>query len=99
MRGIIFRFARWPRLLWGHPRLFQPRVAVSLFTYFEDSEKNLLEWVTEIQQIDEISHQARAWDARSALNLWNVPKHMGPPRGLWFVLNVLPTISRLVRRS
>jgi hypothetical protein len=26
------------------------------FTYFEDPEKNLLEWVTEIQQIDEISH-------------------------------------------
>ena len=40
-----------------------------LFTYFEDPEKNLLEWVTEIQQIDEISHQARAWDAPSALNV------------------------------
>ena len=57
-----------------------------LFTYFEDPEKNLLEWVTEIQQIDVISHQARAWDARSALNVWNVPEHMGPPRvfgGCW----------------
>jgi len=70
-----------------------------LFTYFEDPEKNLLEWVTEIQQIDEISHQARAWDARSALNVWNVPEHMGPPRGLWWLLDVLPTISKMVRRS
>jgi catechol 2,3-dioxygenase-like lactoylglutathione lyase family enzyme len=70
-----------------------------LFTYFEDPEKNLLEWVTEIQQIDEISHQARAWDARSALNVWNVPEHMGPPRGFWWLLDVMPTISKLVRRS
>jgi catechol-2,3-dioxygenase len=69
-----------------------------LFTYFEDSEKNLLEWVTEVQQIDENSHQARAWDARSALNLWNTPEHMGPPKGLWWLLHVLPTISKLVRR-
>ena len=40
-----------------------------LFTYFEDPEKNLLELCTEIQQIDETSHQPRAWDAKSALNL------------------------------
>jgi len=49
-----------------------------LFTYFEDPEKNLVEWVTEVQQINENSHQAGAWDARSALNLWNTPEHMGP---------------------
>src|SRR6516225_2589346 len=43
-----------------------------LFTYFEDPEKkNLLELCTEIQQIDETSHQPRAWDAKGALNLWN----------------------------
>lgn len=69
-----------------------------LFTYFEDPEKNLLEWVTEVQQIDENSHQARAWDARSALNLWNTPEHMGPPRGLWRLLHGLPAISKVVRR-
>jgi catechol-2,3-dioxygenase len=69
-----------------------------LFSYFEDPEKNLLEWVTEVQQIDEDSHQARAWDARSALNLWNTPEHMGPPKGLWWLLHVLPTISKLVRK-
>ena len=70
-----------------------------LFTYFEDPEKNLLEWVTEIQQIDEGSHQARAWDAKSALNLWNAPERMGPPRGLWWLLHVLPAVSKLLRRN
>jgi hypothetical protein len=69
-----------------------------LVTYFEDPEKNLLEWVTEVQQIDENSHQARVWDARSALNLWNTPEHMGPPKALWWLLHVLPSISKLVRR-
>jgi catechol 2,3-dioxygenase-like lactoylglutathione lyase family enzyme len=69
-----------------------------LFTYFEDPEKNLVEWVTEVQQIDENSHQAGAWDARSALNLWNTPDHMGPPKALWWLLHVLPSISKLVRR-
>jgi catechol 2,3-dioxygenase-like lactoylglutathione lyase family enzyme len=68
-----------------------------LFTYFEDPENNLLEWVTEIQQIDERSHQAKAWDTKSALNIWNTPEHMGPPTGLWWLLHVLPTISRLLR--
>jgi catechol 2,3-dioxygenase-like lactoylglutathione lyase family enzyme len=68
-----------------------------LFTYFEDPERNLLEWVTEIQQIDETSHQPRAWNAASALNLWHVPEHMGPPKGFWWVLHVLPTIARLTR--
>jgi catechol 2,3-dioxygenase-like lactoylglutathione lyase family enzyme len=69
-----------------------------LFAYFEDPEKNLLEWVTEVQQIDETSHQPKAWEARSALNIWNTPEHMGPPAGLWWLLHVLPTISRLLRR-
>ena len=69
-----------------------------LFTYFEDPEKNLLEWVTEIQQIDDRSHRTKAWDARSALDLWNAPQHMGPPSGLWWVLHVMPTISKLLRR-
>jgi putative transposase len=39
-----------------------------------------------------------ARDARSALNLWNVPRHMGPPSGLWWVLHVMPTISKLLTR-
>jgi catechol 2,3-dioxygenase-like lactoylglutathione lyase family enzyme len=69
-----------------------------LFTYFEDPEKNLFEWVTEIQQIDDSSHRIKAWDARSALNLWNVPRHMGPPSGLWWVLHMMPTISKLLKR-
>jgi catechol 2,3-dioxygenase-like lactoylglutathione lyase family enzyme len=70
-----------------------------LFTYFEDPEKNLLEWVTEIQQIDEGTHQARAWDAKSALNLWDTPERMGPPRGLRWLLPVLPAVSKLLRRN
>jgi hypothetical protein len=70
-----------------------------LFTYFEDPEENLLEWVTEIQQIDEGSHQVRAWDAKSALNLWNAPERMGPPRGHWRLLHVLPAVSKLLRRN
>jgi catechol-2,3-dioxygenase len=68
-----------------------------LFVYFADPEKNLLEWVTEIQQIDENSHQAKAWDVQSALNLWNAPEHMGPPAGFGWTLHVLPAISKLVR--
>ena len=70
-----------------------------LFTYFEDPEKNLLEWVTEVQQIDETSHQPKAWDTRGALNVWSTPEHMGPPTGLWWILHVLPTISKLLRRG
>jgi hypothetical protein len=48
-----------------------------LFSYFEIPEKNLLEWVTEVQQIDETSHQMKAWDTRSALNVW---KHTRAPQ-------------------
>jgi len=68
-----------------------------LFTYFEDPEKNLLELCTEIQQIDEISHQPRAWDAKSALNLWNTSQRMGPPSGFVWLLPLLATISSLSR--
>ena len=57
-----------------------------LFTYFEDVEKNLLEWNTEIQQIDEATHQPSAWDPEPALNLWRAPGHMGPPRGFRWLL-------------
>jgi catechol 2,3-dioxygenase-like lactoylglutathione lyase family enzyme len=69
-----------------------------LFTYFEDPEKNLLEWVTEVQQIDETSHQPKDWDMQTALNVWNTPGHLGPPTGLRWILRVLPTISKLLRR-
>jgi catechol 2,3-dioxygenase-like lactoylglutathione lyase family enzyme len=68
-----------------------------LFVYFEDPESNLLEWVTEIQQIDESSHQAKSWGPQSALNLWNAPEHMGPPPGFGWALHVLPSISKLMR--
>jgi catechol-2,3-dioxygenase len=68
-----------------------------LFTYFEDVEKNLLEWNTEIQQIDEATHLPRAWDPEPALNLWQVPGHMGPPRGFRWILRALPVISKLSR--
>jgi catechol 2,3-dioxygenase-like lactoylglutathione lyase family enzyme len=68
-----------------------------LFTYFEDPEKNLLEWVTEIEQVNETSHQPRAWNAASALNLWHAPEHMGPPKGFGWLLYVLPTIARISR--
>lgn len=68
-----------------------------LYTYFEDAEGNLREWVTDIQQVDEATHQPRAWDAQPALNLWNAPEHMGPPRGFHWLLNVLPVISKLSR--
>jgi catechol-2,3-dioxygenase len=68
-----------------------------LYTYFEDAEGNLREWVTEIQQIDESTHQPRAWDQQPALNLWHTPEHMGPPKGLHWLLNVLPVISKLSR--
>ena len=68
-----------------------------LFTYFEDPEKSLLELCTEIQQIDETSHQPRAWDAKSALNLWNSSERMGPPSGFVWLLPLLATISRLSR--
>ena len=39
------------------------------FTYFEDVEKNLLNWNTEIHQVDKATHQPRAWDPEPALNL------------------------------
>ena len=68
-----------------------------LFTYFEDPDRNRLEWVTEIQQINVASHQPGAWEAASALNLWDTPEHMGPPKGFWWLLKVLPTISKLSR--
>jgi hypothetical protein len=51
-----------------------------LFTYFDDAGKPLLEWNTEIQQIDEDTHVPRAWDPETALNLWQAPGHMGAPR-------------------
>jgi catechol-2,3-dioxygenase len=70
-----------------------------LFTYFEDVEKNLLEWNTEIQQIDEAVHAPRAWDPEPALNLWPAPAHMGPPRGFRWLLRALPVISKLSRSS
>jgi catechol 2,3-dioxygenase-like lactoylglutathione lyase family enzyme len=68
-----------------------------LYAYFEDPEDNLLEWCTEIQQIDEATHQPKAWNANSALNLWNTPNLMGPPRGLGWALPVLAGISKLSR--
>jgi catechol 2,3-dioxygenase-like lactoylglutathione lyase family enzyme len=68
-----------------------------LFTYFEDADRNLLEWVTEVQQIDEATHQPRAWDPAPALNLWRSPQHVGPPRGFRWLLNLLPVISKLSR--
>lgn len=40
-----------------------------LFTYFQDPETNLLEWITEIEQIDEATHQPRAWD--NSLFAWD----------------------------
>jgi catechol 2,3-dioxygenase-like lactoylglutathione lyase family enzyme len=68
-----------------------------LFTYFEDVEKNLLEWNTEIQQVDEAAHLPKAWDPEPALNLWQAPGHMGPPKGFRWVLRALPAISKLSR--
>jgi 2,3-dihydroxy-p-cumate/2,3-dihydroxybenzoate 3,4-dioxygenase len=68
-----------------------------LFTHFEDVEKNLLEWNTEIQQIDEATRLPKAWDPEPALNLWQAPGHMGPPRGFRWVLRALPVISKLSR--
>lgn len=68
-----------------------------LFTYFEDLEKNLLEWVTEIQQVNEEGHVPKAWNAEPALNLWQAPGHVGPPIGFRWVLRALPVISKLSR--
>ena len=68
-----------------------------LFTYFEDADRNLLEWVTEVQQIDEAAHRPRAWDVSPALNLWRTTQQLGPPRGFRWLLNVLPVISKLSR--
>jgi catechol-2,3-dioxygenase len=68
-----------------------------LFTYFEDTDRNLLEWVTEVQQIDEATHRPRAWDVAPVLNLWRTPQHLGPPRGFRWLLNALPVISKLSR--
>ena len=68
-----------------------------LFTYFEDPERNLLELCTEIQQIHAASHHPRAWDADSALNIWNTSKRLGPPSGLRRLLPVLGMISKLSR--
>jgi catechol 2,3-dioxygenase-like lactoylglutathione lyase family enzyme len=66
-----------------------------LFAYFEDPEKNLLELCAEIQQVDESSHQPKAWDMENALNLWNTRERMGPPPGFGFVLPLLAMIARL----
>jgi catechol 2,3-dioxygenase-like lactoylglutathione lyase family enzyme len=68
-----------------------------LFTYFHDAEKNLLEWNTEIQQINEATHVPKAWDPEPALNLWQAPEHLGPPRGFRWLLHALPVISKLSR--
>jgi catechol 2,3-dioxygenase-like lactoylglutathione lyase family enzyme len=69
-----------------------------LFAYFEDPEKNILEFCTEIQQIDEASYQSKAWGFDSALDLWRSSKAMGPPKGLRWVLPSLGTISKLSRK-
>ena len=49
-------------------------------------KKISFELCTEIQQIDEASHQPRAWDAKGALNLWNSSERMGPPSGFLWLL-------------
>jgi len=69
-----------------------------LFVYFEDPERNLLEWCTEIDQIDEATHQPRSWEPSPALNLWPSPGGMGPPKGFAWLLPVVATVSKLCRR-
>jgi hypothetical protein len=64
-----------------------------LFTYFDDPEKNLLEWVQKSNRSMRFHITPGRGMRESALNVWNVPEHMGPPRGLWWLLDVLPTIS------
>jgi hypothetical protein len=69
-----------------------------LFAYFEDPEKNMLEFCTEIQQIDDAGHRPRAWDLDSALDIWKSPNGIGPLAGLRWVLPILGLISRLLRK-
>jgi Glyoxalase/Bleomycin resistance protein/Dioxygenase superfamily len=69
-----------------------------LFAYFEDPEKNLLEFCTEIQQVDEATHRPKAWDVDSALDTWRSPKGMGPPKGFRWVLPFAGQISKLSRK-
>jgi catechol 2,3-dioxygenase-like lactoylglutathione lyase family enzyme len=69
-----------------------------LFAYFEDPEKNLLEFCTEIQQVDEATHRPKAWDVDSALDTWRSPKGMGPPKGFRWVLPFAGQISKMSRK-
>jgi catechol 2,3-dioxygenase-like lactoylglutathione lyase family enzyme len=68
-----------------------------LFVYFEDPDGNVVEWNTEIQQVDEAIHVPKCWDPGPALNLWQAPEHMVPPKGLEWMLNVIPAVSKLLR--
>jgi catechol 2,3-dioxygenase-like lactoylglutathione lyase family enzyme len=68
-----------------------------LFAYFEDAEKNLLELCTEIQRIDEVAHQPKAWDVDAALDIWKSSKGIGPPKGLRWTLPMLELVSKLSR--
>jgi catechol-2,3-dioxygenase len=70
----------------------------SLFTYFEDPEKNLVELITETELIDDPLHQPGKWKQHEALNLWRVGGPMGPPPGMGWVVHALPYVSRLIRR-
>lgn len=70
----------------------------SLFTYFEDPEKNLVELIAEAELLDDPLHQPGVWKQKQALDLWRIGKPMGPPPGMGWVVPLLPYISRLVRR-
>jgi catechol 2,3-dioxygenase-like lactoylglutathione lyase family enzyme len=69
-----------------------------LYTYFEDPEKNLVELVTEIEQIEDPSHQPGEWDQQPALNLWRVGNRMGPPPGMGWMVHVLAFVSKRLKR-
>jgi hypothetical protein len=69
-----------------------------LFAYFEDPEKNRLEFCTEIQQIDEDTRRPKAWGVDSALDTWRSPKGVGPPKGLRWVLPIAAKIAKLSRK-
>jgi catechol 2,3-dioxygenase-like lactoylglutathione lyase family enzyme len=70
----------------------------SLFSYFEDPEKNLVELIAEAELIDDPLHQPGIWKQKQAIDLWDIGKPMGPPPGLGWVVPLLPYISRLVKR-
>jgi catechol-2,3-dioxygenase len=71
----------------------------SLFTYFEDPEKNLVELIAEAKLDADPLRKPGEWKQQAALNLWRSGGPMGPPPGMGWVVHLLPYISRLVPRG